>query len=78
VRSAVRDGESGILAPADATEALVAGLSALVADADLRARMGAAGREHVTSLYTLDRLTADHAALYDELLTLRRAARQAR
>jgi glycosyltransferase involved in cell wall biosynthesis len=78
VRSTVRDGDSGILAAADATEALVAGLSTLVADADLRARMGAAGREHVTSLYTLDRLTADHLALYDELLTLRRAARQAR
>ncbi len=35
--------------------------------------MGAAGRANVTSLYTLERLVADHAALYDELLASRMA-----
>ena len=38
--------------------------------------MGAAGRAHVTSLYTLERLVADHAALYDEFLNARRRAGQ--
>ncbi|HEX3801316.1 MAG TPA: glycosyltransferase [Solirubrobacteraceae bacterium] len=78
VRSVVRDGESGLLAPADATDALAAAVASLLGDPQLRARMSAAGRAHVTSLYTLERLAADHAALYDELLDSRRAARQAR
>jgi len=78
VRSAVRDGESGWLAPPDDIDQLASAVAQLAGDADLRARMGAAGRAHVTSLYTLQRLVADHAALYDELLALRLAARQAR
>ncbi len=78
VRSVVRDGESGLLAPADAPDALAGAVLTLVDDPELRARMSSAGRAHVTSLYTLERLAADHAALYDELLTARRAARQAR
>jgi glycosyltransferase involved in cell wall biosynthesis len=78
VRSVVRDGESGLLAAADATDILAEAVLRLVVDPDLRARMGAAGREHVTALYTLARLAADHAALYDELLASRRAANQAR
>jgi glycosyltransferase involved in cell wall biosynthesis len=78
VRSAVRDGESGFLAPADATDGLAAGIAGLINSPELRRRMGAAGRIHATSLYTLERLTADHAALYDELLASRRAARHAR
>jgi glycosyltransferase involved in cell wall biosynthesis len=78
VRSAVRDGESGRLVPAGATDALSGAIAELADDPDLRRRMGAAGRQHATSLYTLARLTADHAALYDELLASRRAARQAR
>jgi glycosyltransferase involved in cell wall biosynthesis len=78
VRSVVRDGESGLLAPADATDALAEAVASLVDDRELRARMAAAGRAHVTSLYTLTRLAGDHAALYDELLASRRAARQAR
>jgi glycosyltransferase involved in cell wall biosynthesis len=78
VRSAVRDGVSGRLAAPQAPDQLAAALAELVADTSLRERMGAAGREHATSLYTLQRLTADHAALYDELLASRRAARQAR
>jgi glycosyltransferase involved in cell wall biosynthesis len=68
VRSVVRDGVTG----------LAEAIGALLDDAALRERMGVAGRVHVTSLYTLDRLVADHAALYDELLTARRAVRQAR
>ena len=78
MRSVVRDGESGLLAPADATDALADAVERLLDHPELRTRMGAAGRAHVTSLYTLERLVADHAALYDELLASRLAARQAR
>jgi glycosyltransferase involved in cell wall biosynthesis len=78
VRSAVRDGETGRLAAPDAPDQLAAAVTELIGDPSLRSRMGAAGRSHATSLYTLERLTADHAALYEELLESRRAARQAR
>jgi glycosyltransferase involved in cell wall biosynthesis len=78
VRSAVRDGETGRLAPPGAIDQLADSVSQLIDDPDLRARIGAAGRAHATSLYTLQRLAADHAALYDELLALRLASRQAR
>jgi glycosyltransferase involved in cell wall biosynthesis len=78
VRAVVRDGESGFVRGADDREALAGAVRLLLEDPQLRARMAAAGRSHVTSLYTLDRLVADHAALYDELLAARRAARQAR
>jgi glycosyltransferase involved in cell wall biosynthesis len=75
VRSVVLDGESGLLASADATDALADAVGRLLDHDQLRTEMGAAGRAHVTSLYTLDRLATDHAALYDELLAARRAAR---
>jgi glycosyltransferase involved in cell wall biosynthesis len=78
VRSAVRDGETGRLAAPDAPDQLAAAVTELIGDPSLRSRMGAAGRSHATSLYALERLTADHAALYEELLESRRAARQAR
>jgi glycosyltransferase involved in cell wall biosynthesis len=78
VRAVVRDGSSGQLADREDAAGLGGAVATLLADADLRRRMGEAGRAHVTSLYTLDRLVADHAALYDELLTARLAARQAR
>jgi glycosyltransferase involved in cell wall biosynthesis len=68
VRSAVRDGESGLLAGVGAPEQLAAAIGRLIDDRELRARMGMAGRAHATSSYTLERLAADHAALYDELL----------
>lgn len=78
VRTVVRDGESGFVCAADDSEALVEALAQLIEDPELRARMAAAGRGHVCRLFTLDRLAADHAALYDELLAARLAARQAR
>jgi glycosyltransferase involved in cell wall biosynthesis len=68
VRSAVRDGESGWLAASDDTERLADAAGRLLDDPRRRSTMGQAGRAHVTSLYTLGRLVADHAALYDELL----------
>jgi glycosyltransferase involved in cell wall biosynthesis len=78
VRSVVRDHESGFVCEVDDVAALAGAVRTLLEDARLRARMADAGRRHVSALYTLDRLTADHAALYDELLAARRAALQAR
>jgi glycosyltransferase involved in cell wall biosynthesis len=78
VRSVVRHGETGFVVPVDDPDGLVERVRELIFDPKRRQRMAAAGRAHVSSLYTLERLVTDHAALYDELLTARLAARQAR
>jgi glycosyltransferase involved in cell wall biosynthesis len=49
----VRDGETGIVVPAGDPPALAAAIERLLADAGLRARLGAAGREAVAG-YTYD------------------------
>ncbi len=64
--------DTGILYPAGDEEALSRGITRLAADAELRARMGAAARERALSRYSVDRLLADIDALYGELLGVRR------
>jgi glycosyltransferase involved in cell wall biosynthesis len=71
IRSVVQHEEGGLLAPAGATGALADAVSRLLDNPELRTQMGAAGRDRVTTLFTLERLVADHAALYDELLASR-------
>jgi glycosyltransferase involved in cell wall biosynthesis len=78
VRSVVADGVSGLLAAPDDSGALAAGAARLLDSVRLRQRMGGAGRERATASFTLDRLVADHVALYRELLERRAAARRAR
>jgi glycosyltransferase involved in cell wall biosynthesis len=73
VRSAVRDGQTGFLAPADDVDTLAQSVARLLDDPELRAQMAAVGRAHSTGLYTLDRLVADHVRLYRELFTARAA-----
>jgi glycosyltransferase involved in cell wall biosynthesis len=72
VRSAVRDGGTGFLAARDDVDGLARSLTRLLDDPQLRTQMATAGRAHATGLYTLDRLVADHARLYGELLAARR------
>ena len=47
----VRDGETGLIVPRDDAAALQAALKRLVLDADLRERLGRAGRAHVQAAY---------------------------
>lgn len=51
-REQVVDGVTGLLVPAGEVPPLAAALGRLLADAGLRARMGAAGRERALALYT--------------------------
>ena len=67
-RSAVRDGETGVLAAAHDVRGLAEAVAAILDDRELAARMAAAGRRHALSRYTVERLVEDHDRLYDALL----------
>ena len=58
----------GLLAPDGDAPALARCVTALLADADRRRRMGQAGRALVVSRYGLDRLVTDVETMYRELL----------
>jgi glycosyltransferase involved in cell wall biosynthesis len=64
----IEDGETGFLVDPTDPEALAGAISTLLADPDLRARMGAAGRARVTSLFSVERMVEEHVALYRDLL----------
>ena len=50
----IPDGETGLLVPAGEPQALAEGLARLIAQPDLRARLGAAGRDRVTNAFSLE------------------------
>jgi glycosyltransferase involved in cell wall biosynthesis len=64
IREVVADGESGLLCPSGDTEALARHLATLVADAEKRRKMGAAGREIIRRDYSFRRYMDDLEALY--------------
>ena len=68
VPDVVRDGEDGILIDPGSAEQLADALVRLAGDPELRARMGAAGRERTLPRYSVGRLIDDVDALYRELL----------
>jgi glycosyltransferase involved in cell wall biosynthesis len=68
VRSAVRDGETGLLAAADDAEGLARAISTLLDDHEMAARLGSAGRAHAAESFSLERLVNDLSRLYDERL----------
>ena len=68
VGEVIRDGETGVLIPHDDPAALGAGIRRLLDDADLRRRVGDAGRRLVLDRFTADHMTRSFEALYDELL----------
>jgi glycosyltransferase involved in cell wall biosynthesis len=63
--------QSGRLSPAGEPAPLAAALVELARDPELRRRLGAAGREHVSARFGAQRLLADVDALYAELLRTR-------
>ena len=68
VPDVVREGEDGYLVEPGAVDELAERLTRLAADADLRARMGEAGRSRVVPRYAVTRLVDDVDRLYRELL----------
>ncbi len=61
-------GETGFLFPPQDEEALAAAMKQLAQNAELRTRMGKAGRARVLDLYTIKRHVAAFQSLYDEIL----------
>jgi phosphatidylinositol alpha-1,6-mannosyltransferase len=59
VPDAVRDGETGILVDPDTPEPIATGILRLLEDADLRGRLGAAGRRAVETYYNWERVARD-------------------
>jgi glycosyltransferase involved in cell wall biosynthesis len=68
VPDVVEDGLTGTLVPSGSVEALAHAIEALVANRDLRASFGRAGRERAFQRYTREGLITQIAALYEELL----------
>jgi glycosyltransferase involved in cell wall biosynthesis len=64
----IADGTNGLLVVPGSVEALTHGLARLLADADLRRRLGQAGRETVAARYSFAARMRQIGALYDDLL----------
>jgi glycosyltransferase involved in cell wall biosynthesis len=74
-----RDGETGLIVPAGDVDALAQGLLRALGDADLRARLGEAGRRRALDNFTWRRTAEATAEHYQALLDEQpRAARTAR
>jgi len=68
LRDLVSDGETGLLVPPRDAEALRDALERLLADRELRRRLGANGRERVRALCAWPRVTDATIAAYEEAL----------
>jgi glycosyltransferase involved in cell wall biosynthesis len=72
VSEIVHDGKTGLLVPAEDPKALAAAIRRLLADADLRQRLGEQGRQHVLEHFTADHMTRAFGRLYEELMAGKR------
>lgn len=59
IRSAVRDGQTGLLVPPSDVSAIAGALDLLLRDETMRSEMGAAGRAAVETHYNWDRVASD-------------------
>ena len=72
VSEIVRDDETGLLVPAEDPKALASAIRRLLADADLRRRLGERGRQLVLERFTADHMARAFERLYAELLAGKR------
>jgi glycosyltransferase involved in cell wall biosynthesis len=72
----VEDGVTGLLVPRRDPAALAAAIDRLLAQPDLAADLADAGRRRVAARFGVERLVAETAALYRQLLVRSRAGRR--
>ncbi len=65
---AVADGETGILVPAEDIAALRDAIAALIDSGELRARLGAAGRERMQKEFSIATMADRHEQLYESVV----------
>ena len=75
VRELVSEGETALLVPPEDPAALAAALGGLLADPELRARMGAAGRRRALERFGIERLAGLHHEAYERAVAHRRGER---
>ena len=63
----VEDGGTGFLIPPRDPDTLAVALQRLIADPELRRRMGQAGREKALKEFTLDRMLQETERVYEEV-----------
>ena len=68
LREVVRDGETGFLVAHGDAEAWTERLSQMIADADLRARLGSAGRQRYETHFTFARMVERTLTVYRDVL----------
>jgi glycosyltransferase involved in cell wall biosynthesis len=68
-RDVVRDGWNGLLTPVRDVRALASAILRLLAAPDERRTMGERSRTHIEENFSLERIAAAHARLYEDLLT---------
>jgi glycosyltransferase involved in cell wall biosynthesis len=71
-------GETGLLSPAGDVDALARDLVRVLADPELAARLGAAGRRRFLGQFTPERMVQAHVELYERLLSPARPSRARR
>jgi len=64
----VVDGECGLLVPARDPRALAAALDAVLSSDSTRRRLGACARARVERQFSIDRMVADYASVYSEMV----------
>jgi trehalose synthase len=67
----VKDGENGYLCSPDDNETYASRIVELLKDPDLRARMGAKGKEHVRENFLITRLMSDYLDLFANTMDLK-------
>ena len=65
---AVIDGKTGMLVPAEDTDALRTALATLIDETELRSALGAAGQERMQNEFSIDTMADKHVALYESVL----------
>jgi L-malate glycosyltransferase len=70
----VDDGVTGLLVPSQSADQLARAMAALIDDPERRASMAAAGRQRVTTMFSLSETVRRYHELYRRLITVKRAA----